>query len=149
MNIWLLHDGVRVNVNPERSPFLSEFLVDGDDGDVPLPPIPFFSRVVAFLNCTDPLPLVTAPITTSSMSDLVSPSYEEIVNVDVPTLYALFEAANFLDIPALRSLCCWKLCTLLRYKAPLDMQTIACLTNLHPPEHHVDVVADLAWVFSL
>lgn len=119
--VFELADGNSISINKDittPSSFLSTMIecYDGEPLSIPKVSYGVMLDIIQFLThyVFDPMPQIPQPITSHNMSTMVGDWYSDFIDRKPDDLYPLLNAASFLDIPPIKSLCQAKIATLIK-----------------------------------
>jgi S-phase kinase-associated protein 1 len=140
----------------EMSVLIREMLADEGEGEdeegeeIPLPNVSKDILTLALEFCIhhvdDPMALIEKPLKSNNMLDVVSEWDAAFIELDIPVLFKLILAANYLDIPDLLDLSCAKVASMLMGKIPDQVKTRFGITNQYAPEDPEQVKEEEAWI---
>ncbi|GLT64752.1 hypothetical protein SLA2020_372240 [Shorea laevis] len=80
-----------------------------------------------------------------AVDDELKASDAQFVKVDQNTLFGLFEAANYLDIPSLLGLAAWTVADMIKGKTPEEIRKTFNIKNDFTPEEEKEIEKENQW----
>ncbi len=134
------------------SSVLSDMVVDDDDPDVQIPlGIETFilQKVVSFCDLYRIQPfkqLTQEPLRTADIRYYVPDQYVKFLDLDVPTIFQILQAANFLDIAPLLDLMCLKIACMMKGQTPENMRKTFGIENDLTLEEQLEFTQAHSWI---
>lgn len=123
---------------------------EGDAQDILLPVVSslMLARIIEFArhHHTEPMTEYERPMVSANLSEIVQQWYADYINVDNGVLVDLVNAANYMDMTPLRSLCCAAIAVKIKDKTPDEIRANLAMPGSAPftPSPPTDPVADTA-----
>lgn len=109
-----------------------------ETAEIPLPNVKATVLVKVIEYCThyktDPMTVITTPLKSNRIEEIVQEWYADFVSVDQTLLFELVTAANFMDIKALLDLTCLAVSVLIKGKSAEEIRRIFNISNDFSPE---------------